>query len=151
MAKRFILENRKGTIPVTILGISCHCRDYQLSFYLQKKLELDLARQDDFNGHPFFYFRDDNDFNLYYLLGNRCEDSFLIPEFRQMDLLLFIEGPFKKAQKDQFIRTIKTIPQVLLALEILPDSIKNHEQLVHDIEIHARRNNPSGQTYTKIN
>jgi hypothetical protein len=151
MARKFFLDNRKGAISVTIIGISCHCRDYQLSFYLQRKLELDLARQEDYNGHPFFYCLDDNDFNIYYLIGNRQEDSVLVPEFRQLDFLLFIEGPFNKQQKDHYIRTIKAIPNVLLATEILPNSIKNPEVIVHDLEIHARRNNPSGQTYTNIN
>lgn len=139
MPKKFIPEKRNISGAFHFIGISCHCRDYLLCFYLHKYLDTELARQDDFKGHAFFYCKDENDFNRYFLLGNRGENAILIPEFRQMDFLLIIEGPFRKAQRDHFIKKIKEIPNVLLPFEIKVESIKNAEIILDEIELHINQ------------
>ncbi len=151
MPRKFIPENRGHPVLITLFGISCHAPDYQLLFYLQKQLSLEFERSDNFRNHSFSIFRDDNEFNYYYLIGNRSEDAILVPEFRQVDFLLLVEGPCKKAQRDYFLKEIKTIPRVLMAFEIRTETIKNFELFLNDLEMHisAISNNTKVQ-YTPL-
>jgi hypothetical protein len=95
-----------------------------------------FTKMDDFHGHSFFYFRDDNDFNAFYLLGNRSQESVLLPELKQTDYLFFVEGPIKKSQKDNLLKAIRNAQGVLTAFEIRFETIKNYDVLLNDLELH---------------
>ena len=137
MAKKILLEQRSAPILLSMFGISCHCRDYNLSFHLNNKLELGFTKMDDFRGYSFFFCRDENDFNVFYLLGNRGQDSVLVPELKQTDYLLLLEGPLKKAQTERLLETIRSIQSVLTAFEIRFETIKNYELILNDLELHT--------------
>ena len=136
MAKKVLLETRAQPILFTLFGISCHLKDYRLSFHLNHKLELAFVKMDDFQGYSLYYCRDEDCFNFYYLLGNRGQDTILIPDLKQTDFLLLVEGPFKKAQKDNLLGKIKGIPSVLTAFEVRFETIKNFESILTDLELH---------------
>ena len=136
MAKKILLETRSEPALYTLIGISCHFRDYHLIYLLNEKLDLEFTKEDDFQGYPFFFCRDENCFNAYYLLGNRGQESILLPEIKQIDYLLLIEGPFKKNQKDRLLKKIKSIDNILMSFEIKIETIKNVETVLNDLEIH---------------
>ena len=136
MAKKILLETRSEHALFTLTGISCHLRDYHLIFLLNEKLDLEFKKEEDFLGYPFFFCRDENCFNAYYLLGNRGQDSILLPEMKQIDYLLLIEGPFKKIQKERLIKKIQSIDNILMSFEIKLEIIKNIESVLNDLEIH---------------
>ena len=136
MAKKIHLDNRAEPVLLSLIGISCHSRDYFLSFHLNKMLELGFVKLDDFREFPFFYCRDDNDFNAYYLVGNRSPELVLFPELKQTDYILLVEGPFKKAQKDKFLDAIRKIQHVLTAFEIKVETIKNIDYVLNELELH---------------
>ena len=48
MAKKFLTETRSEPALYTLLGISCHLRDYHLTYLLNEKLELEFIKEDDF-------------------------------------------------------------------------------------------------------
>ncbi len=139
MAKKIFTDHRSEPVLLTLLGISCHSRDYYLTFYLNRKLSLGFTKMDDFRDYPFFFCKDDNDFNAYFLIGNRSPESVLIPELKQTDYLLLLEGPVKKAHKDFLLQMIRSIDSVLTAFEIRSESIKNFESVVNDLELHLMR------------
>ena len=136
MAKKILLETRSEPILFTLFGISCHLKDYRLSYYLNQKLELSFVKMEDFLGCSFYFCRDEDCFNSYYLLGNRGPETILLPDLRQTDFLLLAEGPFKKAQKEQLLEKIKGIQSVLTAFEVRFETIKNYNQMLTDLEIH---------------
>jgi hypothetical protein len=146
MARKIILETRSEPALYTLFGISCHLKDYRLSFLLNQGLDLEFIKMEDFraaiaprkepDGFSFYFYRDEDRFNAYYLLANRGEESVLLPELRQTDFLLLLEGPCKKAQKDHLLSTIKAIPNVLTAFEIRFETIRNYENFLTDLEIH---------------
>jgi hypothetical protein len=136
MAKKILLENRPGPTLFTLLGISCHLRDYQLTFQMNGILELGFVKEEDFQDFSFFFCRDDNGFNAYYLLGNRGPESILVPEMKQTDYLLLVEGPFNKGQKDRMLKNIKGIGQVLTAYEVNLGQVKNFDVLLNELELH---------------
>lgn len=146
MPRKINLETRSEPALYTLFGISCHLKDYRLSFLLNQVLDLGFVKMEDFRlvvppgkeagGFSFYYGSDEDHFNYYYLLANRGELSVLLPELKQTDFLLLLEGPFKKAQKDHLLATLKSIPSVLTAFEIRFETIKNPETFLTDLEIH---------------
>ncbi|MCX6268817.1 MAG: IPExxxVDY family protein [Bacteroidetes bacterium] len=121
---------------VKLLTFDCHLKDYKLSYLLNKKLELEFVKMEDFRSSSFYFCRDDDRFNAYYLLGNRGQEAILLPDLKQTDFILLVAGPFKKIQKDRLLEKIKDIQHVLTAFEVRFETIKNFEQLLTDIEIH---------------
>lgn len=95
-----------------------------------------FRKMDDFRGVSFFSCPDENGFYHYYLLGNRSEETVLIPEYRQMDFLFILEGPVRKPWKEMIVKGIKGIPNVILAFEIETENIRNLEPLLHELEMH---------------
>lgn len=136
MAKKILFETRSEPVLFTLCGISCHLKDYRLTFLLNKKLELEFTKMEDFNNYSFYYCRDEDRFNTYYLLGNRGQDTILFPGLKQTDFILLVEGPFKKVQKEKLLENIRAVQNVLTAFEIRFETIKNYESVLTDLEIH---------------
>lgn len=146
MARKISLESRSEPALYSLFGISCHLKDYRLSFLLNQVLDLQFVKMEDFPAlvaprkrsdlFSFYYCRDDDRFNTYSLLSNRGEESVLLPDLRQTDFLLLVEGPFKKAQSDALLAAIKTIPNVLTAFSIRFETIRNYEGFLTDLELH---------------
>jgi hypothetical protein len=139
MAKKVFLETRPEPILFTLFGISCHLKDYRLSYHLNLRLELACAKMDDFLGYSFYYCRDEDNLNAYYLLGNRGQESILLPDLKQTDFLLLVEGPVKKNQKDRLLEQIKEIQNVLTAFEVRFETIKHYDLILNDLELHLMK------------
>ena len=146
MSKKIYLDVRSEPAVFTLLGISCHVKDYRISFLLNKHLGYDFQKMEDLNitlaskknpaEFSLYYYHDEDYFNKYYLLANRSQDLVMAPEIKQVDFLLLIEGEFRKALKDRLIKSIREIPNVLTAYEVKFAEIKNHETLLNDMELH---------------
>ena len=146
MSKKIFLDIRSEPAIFTLIGISCHMKDYRISFLLNKKLGSDFLKMEDLKitltnkkdpaEFSLYHYHDEDYFNTYYLLANRSQEFVLAPEIKQVDFLLIVEGEFRKAQKDRLIKCIRTIPNVLTAYEIKFSGIKNYETLLNDMEMH---------------
>ena len=146
MAKRVLLDIHTTPAWYTLAGISCHLRDYRLSYLLNDSLGFRLVKLDDMpyfapgatDPNPFsiYTWRDDDHYNSYFLLANRNEESWLVPQARQADFLLLIEGPFKKKQEDELLSKLRRVPNVLTAFTIAFSAIKNYENILTDLELH---------------
>ena len=153
MAKKIMLESRSEASYFTLAGISCHLKDYRLSFLLNQKLHADLKKMDDMpDDYSLYFYTDEECRNTYYLISNRNEEKVLFPELKQTDFLLLVEGPFKKAQLDKLLRAIRTIPNVLTSFDIQMGTLKNFPGFLSDLEIHfmnIKKDNKSHSTHTK--
>jgi hypothetical protein len=136
MARKVMLETRAGQALYTLFGISCHLKDYRLSFHINNALDLQLVKLDDFREFSLYLSRDEDYFNIYYLIGNRAPEAILVPDLKQTDFLLLVEGPFKKAQKDKLLAGIRSIQNVLTAFEVKFETIRNYGVLLTDLELH---------------
>jgi hypothetical protein len=136
MAKKVFLENRSEPSRYTLFGISCHFKDYVLSYHVNIALHFELVKMDDLQGFSYYACRDEDHFNVYHLLGNRGQEAILLPDLKQTDFLLLLEGPVKKARKDKILASIKGIQSVLTAFEVRPETIKNYNQVLIDLELH---------------
>jgi hypothetical protein len=147
MAKKVHLDARDAPVYFTLIGISCHLKDYRLSYLLNYHIPAEFVKLEDMkiipqskkepSGFSFYYFRDEDRFNTYSLLSNRNQESVLVPEMKQTDFVLVIEGEFRKPQKDALLKNIRSIPSVLTSYEIKFAEIKNYETLLSEIELHV--------------
>jgi hypothetical protein len=136
----------KFTLDITydfdfiLLGISCHEKDYRISWAIREKLEIDLCRGEDLNiaskkpGEAGAYaiyecFHEDNDSGIF-LISNRSESSFLIPEQRSCDYFLIARGAYDVENKEEMIRRIREIPFVLTVFSIEPTSLRSRQNLI---------------------
>jgi len=149
MAKKILLDARAEPAYFSLIGISCHLKDYRLSYLLNQQLEFSLSKLDDLP-HPlpgaqepaefsYYYYRDEDRRQTWSLIANRSQDAVLIPPLKQTDFLLLVEGEFRKAQKEEVLHSIRIIPNVLTAFEVSLSEVRNPEILLTDIEMHLMK------------
>lgn len=126
-----------------IVGISCHFKDYRLCFLINQNLNLHFVKQDDHilqlknneNKQYFSFFKDqkiEEEIN-YYLLNNRSEFGYLIPEFKQADYIFIAENTEESINEQlNYLEKIKSINGVLTAFNIDFELLKNKSNLIFE-------------------
>lgn len=130
----------------SLIGISCHLKDYRFMFHLNKLMGFDFKRVEDLpayqsktknmNNYSLFLYKDPINHLVYYFIGNRSEEGTLLPGEKNIDFVLMMKGPVGKTKRNKIIQTIKNIPNVLTAYEIAVSSIKDADMVFSDLEIH---------------
>ena len=149
MAKKILRESPPEPVNYTLIGISCHLKDYRLSWLINGKLRFALAKQQDLvitlperkepAAFSFYSYRDEDQGFSYMLISNRSEEFVLIPEFKQLDFLLMVEGDCRRDRKETLVKAISSVPNVLTAYEIKPADIRNMGNLSAEIEMHLMK------------
>lgn len=122
----------------SLIGISCHAKDFRLCFELNKLLEIDLTRAKDLEiiskntigNYALFEYIDEDNFLDYYLISNRGEKGFLIPEHKTIDFLLQLKGATNEEIEEELISKICSLSLVLTAYQIDVDSLKSKQNLI---------------------
>lgn len=122
----------------SLIGISCHAKDFRLCFELNKLLEIDLTRAKDLEiisrnttgNYALFEYIDEDNFLDYYLISNRGEKGFLIPEHKTIDFLLQLKGATNEELEEELISKICSLSIVLTAYQIDVDSLKSKQNLI---------------------
>lgn len=134
---KFVL-NLEDQYEFTLIGISCHKKDYRLCWELNKSLNIDLVREEDLTvvdnkeelSFTFYRYLNREEYLDYYLIGNRSNNAILIPEQKMIDFWLKIEGDIYEEQKTTILNNLKGLPVVLTAFEINPESLKSKQNLL---------------------
>lgn len=121
-----------------LIGISSHENDYRLSWALNTALKINLAKKEnlqvankkhsEFQEFSLFAHQGGTGYQQYNLISNRCDNGFLLEEFKNIDFLLQVSG--SPLAKQDLMNTIKTIEIVTLAFEIDPRKVKNKKALL---------------------
>ncbi len=124
----------------TLFGISCHEKDYRLSWALNKGLNIDMAKTPDYQietkkqkealSYSAYSFEDTQRYLHFFLIANKGSQSLLLPEQKQADFLLLIKGTVNPESKLNFLKEIKASQDVLTAFEIDPNSLRSKENLL---------------------
>ena len=146
MAKKTLLTTFSEPVFYTLVGISCHLMDYRFLHLLNRELGFSFVKEEDFGinipgpdqsaAFSFYSYHDEDQRNSYYLVSNFSNDVVLLPGFRHIDFILFIEGDFDRKKKDTLLNTIRSISRVQTAFEIRSKAIRNAESFLADIEMH---------------
>jgi hypothetical protein len=123
----------------TLIGIISQVRDYRICKELNRKLEIKLSKQDEyevFNNKrmedQFFSFyeyvtADGDRFNL---ISNKSQKGFLLPEQNQIDYLFIIRTERMRIDEEILMKTLKETPLVLGAYKLDTSKLKSKENLV---------------------
>jgi hypothetical protein len=122
----------------TLVGISCHSKDYRLCWKINQTLNIDLVRTEDLeiykksivNSHSFYKYIDDDNYLEYYLISNRGDNGFLIPEQKKVDFFLMVKGNFSENHTNDIICKINTLSLVLTSFSINLNSLKSKQNLL---------------------
>ena len=123
-----------------LLGISCHEKDYRLCWAINNKLGFDLKKSQELeikeknrkelSSYSLYSFEEIEKYREYYVIANRTNDRFLIPEQKQADYFILIKGNISRPEKDLFIKNIKEINMILAVFIINPNELKSKQNLL---------------------
>lgn len=137
-----------------LIGIHSSEEDYRLAYLLNKHLHMRLNRFGDaldFENSsaqfPLFEYKDEKNLINYYLINNTYLQfvnqendnglfggnytmSYLIPEKKNVDYFLKIEGCSNTSFKGEIAGSLKMIDQIITAYPIDPDSLKSKNNLI---------------------
>ncbi|PJB14375.1 MAG: hypothetical protein CO118_08875 [Flavobacteriales bacterium CG_4_9_14_3_um_filter_32_8] len=126
-----------------LIGISCHAKDYRLCWELNKLLNFDLTRANDLeiitnnrnkkneiNSYSFYEYGDEEYYLDYYLIANRGNHAYLIPEQKKVDFFLMIKGNLSEQNLKKLLININSLSLVLTSFTINPNELKSKQNLI---------------------
>jgi len=77
-----------------------------------------------------YVFDDEQKFIKYYLISNKVEGNFLVPEQKQADYFLLLKGNLSEAYKKDLLLVLRSTPGILTAFEIDPKKLKSKDNFL---------------------
>ena len=133
MKTRFTLECTEE-IGFAVLAINSHIKWYKLCWNINNSMQLNFEKQDDHNIKEelwfarYTYICDDG--VEYNLLANRSKKGYLIPNQKSVNYFLVIKNDYWKNEKDEFIRKLRDINDILLVFELDTTLIKYIDRFI---------------------
>ena len=124
-----------------LLGVVSNEREYKLAWQINQKFNLELTKQSDIsldflnkNKLLISNFLFETDYTTFRLLKNKSWDvkdnkrPYLLPEMKETDYLLQIEGEYNQAD---ILASLRSIPNVIHVFNIDVHSLKSKENLLY--------------------
>lgn len=133
MAKKKQVLSLENEIDFVLFGLSSHSKDYRLSFFLNKSLDMIFEKNEDLelknkNNESYFYSvysaLNDDGFE-FVLISNKCDGSYLLPELKQWDYFLLIKSLMREQDKIVVWEKLKTTNLINLCAEIDLSKVKS--------------------------
>ncbi len=130
MAKLVLDWNDEQEDSFTLIGISCHQKDYRLCWELNKTLELELQKEEDIPGpnkeisFSRYYYNKEDFLQDFYLITNKIGQLFFASELKQADYVLQIYGLRSEYEIDELVQKIISINSVLTAFVFDTEKLK---------------------------
>jgi len=121
----------------SLFGISCHVKDYRLSWEINKALGIDLVKTDLDNVDPTeqtpltvsLYF-DEESHIQFTLITNKYAEGMWFPELPNLDYFLRISGPMHEIETDNCKHLLQGIESILAIIKINPLDLKSRVNLM---------------------
>ena len=78
-----------------------------------------------------YLFIDEENHTSYYLIANKIESNFLIPELKNFDFILIIKGAIDFFEEEQLKDTIRKISAVQIIYPIEVNKLKSKNHLIY--------------------
>jgi hypothetical protein len=126
--------------PFLTIGISCHENDYRLIWAVNAKLNTAFVKIEDFNdcseaeaekSFSRYFFEDADRYLSFYILSNRCDNGYLIPEYRKVDYFLFLKGEMEAGFTEALVAKLKQVDILSTAFVIENRTIRSIKRLAH--------------------
>jgi hypothetical protein len=137
--KRHILS-LEPSLDFELIGICAHHSDYRLAWGLNQGLSLQLAKNDEMyvmqskkgtilSQHSFHFWHDELNGTEFYLIKNKSEGKYLIPEKSQIDYFLVIRENHL-LELDDLLEQVKNVNSVMAAYIFEPESLPSAEMMI---------------------
>lgn len=121
-----------------LIGMSCHLRDYRICWSINQLLKIDLTRVDDYEviknnevlTFSFYEFFEEEDGVEYYVLSNKCEKGYLIPEKQSFDYFMILKGNTEEELLQNITQQIKSVNGVNITHQIDVNELKSKRNLI---------------------
>jgi len=130
----------------SLIGISCHKKDYWTAFQLNELLDIHLRRFDDLFvyktqqdvqlSYPLYYYSDSDSLINFYFFSNHNQEGKLFPAQKTIDYFLLINGVVAESKLAQFISAIRGRTGIIAAYKLDLKRIKNYEDFLTDLELY---------------
>jgi hypothetical protein len=125
-----------------LLGISCHAKDYRLSWAVNTALAIELEKPEgkepiagaipDFlTQFSLFTYYDKDAYLDYALISNRGAAGFFVPEQKKTDYFLKVEGDIIAHRWDDIVAAIRKIDLVLAVYDIDIKTLKSKQNFLY--------------------
>ncbi|MCE3295723.1 MAG: hypothetical protein K0R65_1437 [Crocinitomicaceae bacterium] len=132
----------ENEIDYELIGICSHVGDYRLVWNLNESLDLKLEKSPELfvitgkkgqavSEHPFYVMHHEQERWSLYLIKNKSEGKFLIPEKQQIDYFLFICNNYT-LETDRWVEQLREIPNVVAAYGFDPEDFASAQQIVFE-------------------
>ena len=121
-----------------MIGICSHHSDYRLAWGINELFRMQLAKAEDLfeinlkknekSRHSYYFQFDEDNLIDFYLIKNKGEGKFLIPEKQQIDYFLFLKNNATFDMGDWLVK-LKNHPSVLAAFIFDPTEFESTENL----------------------
>jgi len=142
MAKKKLILKQDDSDEFSLLAISSTLKDYKLTFHLNKLFNINLRKIEDFQPirqdqtYPFYlHDRESSPYRIS-LLKMKNSGNMLLKGLKQVDYLFIVHHDLPTGQQKDYLKKIKTIPNVMTAFEIKPAKNNMIDQLLNDLELH---------------
>ncbi|MEX2485264.1 MAG: IPExxxVDY family protein [Brumimicrobium sp.] len=123
-----------------LIGLCSHHSDYRLCWALNEHLELNLSKAEEpfmvsgkkgevISSHSFYEWEDEDNLTTYFLIKNKNNSQYLIPEKAQIDYFLVIQEA-EVIDIDNLLIRIKEISSILTAFIFDPYDLKSSNKLI---------------------
>lgn len=137
--KRHLLS-LETSVDFELIGICSHHSDYRLVWGLNQELRLQLAKCDDLfaitnkkgqivSEHSYYFWYDQENLVEFYLIRNKSEGKFLIPERNQIDYFLIVRENILLEMED-LLEQVKKINSVMAAYLFDAETLPSAEQII---------------------
>lgn len=139
--KRHVLS-LETSVDFELIGICCHHSDYRLAWGINKILELELTKSEEpfviqskkgtvVSQHSFHVYFDEVDHMEWYLIKNKSEGKFLIPEKNQIDYFLILRENILHELED-IVERIRESNSVMAAYVFEAAAIPSAELIIFE-------------------
>lgn len=139
--KRHVLS-LETSVDFELIGICSHHSDYRLAWGINKILELQLTKSEEpfviqskkgtiVSQHSFHVFIDEVDHMEWYLIKNKSEGKFLIPEKNQIDYFLILRENVLH-DLDDLVEKIRESNSVMAAYVYEAETIPSAELIIFE-------------------
>lgn len=139
ITKTHVILSDDEKFDFILFGIICDKKDYRLGNEINKKLEINLSRQEEYTvfnskrmedkSFSFFEFitEDEDRFNL---ICNKSPKGYLLPEANSIDYLFCVRLIRFQLEETEILNALKEIPIVRGAYKLDVKELKSKDNLV---------------------
>ena len=125
-------------LDFVLIAITSSLKDYMLCFKLNKQLNINFHKIDELlietnSSRLFFssyFFQAPETETDFFFLANKGEQSYLIPEMKNVDYFIIIRNYISEEEIEQLTEAINKLADVVVAVEVDPKRLKSKENLI---------------------